>query len=303
MVPGNRMETLLAEADGAKKINRVALLKEIKQLYADVDSEVLNCWKKTLPKMMRLGEALTALKDDVDHGQWISWFKANEGYCGFSLDSAENYMKLFKHRDLLNELDPKSEQVRNLTDALLLIKEPDPAKRKALLIESATNGKTIRENVRSRKETKRSAPAEKPEPKDEGQKSDATVIDLEVCSKPSKPQPMTGTDVLVPESLLQHREHLENGPKVKVPLKNVSGMSQRMQLAMLISLLADQFAFTLDSVEKLKIACNASCQTKGALEHLIHLVHLSWEPLNRIADHITIYVAPDPEREDPDYMI
>jgi hypothetical protein len=54
---------------------------------------------------------------------------------------------------------------------------------------------------------------------------------------------------------------------------------------------------TLDCVKQLKIACNASCQTKGALEHLIHLTHLSWEPLNRIADHVAIYVAPDPEPE------
>jgi hypothetical protein len=34
--------------------------------------------------------------------------------------------------------------VRNLTDALILIKEPDPDKRKALLEEAALTGKSIR---------------------------------------------------------------------------------------------------------------------------------------------------------------
>jgi hypothetical protein len=141
-----------ADDDSTKKIDRSALLKEIRQLHADVDSDVLACWKKTLPKMIRLGEALTALKDDVDRGQWISWFEANQRYLGFGKDTEENYRKLYKHRDRL--ADSNSEPARNLTDALLLIKEPDPEKRRALLRESQETGKSIRANQSRKKKQK-----------------------------------------------------------------------------------------------------------------------------------------------------
>jgi hypothetical protein len=156
-------------------------------------------------------------------------------------------------------------------------------------------------------EIPKDAPDE-PGPDTVGDTEEPETVTLEVCSEPSKPQSMTGADVFVPESLLQYRENIEkrivDEEVGKVAIKDHSGLPRIVRLEMLIGLLADQLAVTLDSVKQLKIACNASCQTKGALEHLIHLAHLSWEPLDRIASHIHFYVAPDePKGEDPEYMI
>jgi hypothetical protein len=123
-------------------IDRVTLLEKIKELHADVDGSVLECWRKNLPKMILLGEALTTLQRDVEPGKWLEWCRANAGYCGFGEDTAERYMRLYRNRELLEQ--PGSAHVRNLTDALILIKEPDPDKRKALLDEAARTGKSIR---------------------------------------------------------------------------------------------------------------------------------------------------------------
>jgi hypothetical protein len=122
--------------------DRATLLEKIKELHADVEGSVLDCWRKNFPKMIQLGAELTALKDDVGYGQWLKWFRANEGYLGFGEDTAERYLRLYENRSLFEQTD--SAHVRNLTDALILIKEPDPAKRKALLEESARTGKSIR---------------------------------------------------------------------------------------------------------------------------------------------------------------
>jgi hypothetical protein len=123
-------------------IDRVALLKAIKELHADVDGSVLESWRKNLTKMIQLGSELTVLRDDVGHGAWLKWLRANATYLGFGEDTAERYMRLYRNRELLQQ--PDSAHVRNLTDALILIKEPDPDKRKALLDEAARTGKSIR---------------------------------------------------------------------------------------------------------------------------------------------------------------
>jgi hypothetical protein len=136
-------------------INRVKLLEKIKGLHADVDGSVLECWQKNLPKMIQLGADLTALKKDVGYGAWLEWFRANAPYLGFSEDTAENYMRLYKRRDRL----ANSENVRNLTDALLLIKEPDPVKRLALIPGSRRN---------RRKYTEKSVSSQSPKAYQEG---------------------------------------------------------------------------------------------------------------------------------------
>jgi hypothetical protein len=75
----------LASADAKSRglakagIDRDALLKAIKELHADVEGSVLDCWRKNFPKMIQLGAELTALKDDVGYGQWLKWFRANRG--------------------------------------------------------------------------------------------------------------------------------------------------------------------------------------------------------------------------------
>jgi hypothetical protein len=109
----------LANDDHNQKINRVAILEEIKRLHSEVDDSVLECWRKNLPKMILLGEALTALKRDVEQGKWLEWCRANAAYLGFSEDTAERYMRLYRNRELLQQ--PDSAHVRNLTDALILL--------------------------------------------------------------------------------------------------------------------------------------------------------------------------------------
>jgi hypothetical protein len=139
---GDNGSSARADDDPNDKIDRVATLDEIKRVHSEVDGSVLDCWRKNLPKMIRLGEMLATLKDAVGHGKWIEWFEENEAYCGFGKDTEENYRRIYKNRSLLEQ--PDSEHVRNLTDALILIKEPDPAKRKALLDDAVRTGKSIR---------------------------------------------------------------------------------------------------------------------------------------------------------------
>jgi len=237
---------------------------------------------------------LAKRKAKCGHGKWIPWLKAN---VEFSEATACNYIRFFENGVWL-----KSKNVSDLTDARLQL----AAKHKA---EGARpRGRRLQEPSESESgssATKTQDPELNPSSNTADElktgEPETKVISLEVCSKPSQPQPMTGADVFVSESLLRYRENLEKGiideELGKVPLKDVSGLPQKVRLEMLIGLLADQLALTLDNVKELKIACNASCQTKGALEHLIHLAHLSWEPLNRIAGHIHFYVAPEPKQE------
>jgi hypothetical protein len=86
-------------------IDRATLLEKIKELHADVDGSVLECWRKNLPKMVQLGAELTALRDDVGHGAWLKWFRANAPYLGFGEDTAERYMRLYKNRSLFEQPD------------------------------------------------------------------------------------------------------------------------------------------------------------------------------------------------------
>jgi hypothetical protein len=139
---GDNGSSARADDDPNDKIDRVATLDEIKRVHSEVDGSVLDCWRKNLPKMIRLGEMLATLKDAVGQGKWIEWFEENEWHCGFGKDTEENYRRIYKNRSLLEQ--PDSEHVRNLTDALILIKERDPAKRKALLDDAARTGKSIR---------------------------------------------------------------------------------------------------------------------------------------------------------------
>jgi Protein of unknown function (DUF3102) len=139
-------------------INRVTLLEKIKGLHADVDGSALDWWRKNLHKLIQLGADLTALKEDVGHGAWLAWFRANAGFLGFSEDTAENYMRLFKYSDRL----ANSGNVRNLTDALLLIREPDPEKRQTLVREAEETGESIRKNQSRHRATKRAKKDQKP---------------------------------------------------------------------------------------------------------------------------------------------
>jgi hypothetical protein len=121
---GDNGSSARADDDPNDKIDRVATLDEIKRVHSEVDGSVLDCWRKNLPKMIRLGEMLATLKDAVGHGKWIEWFEENEAYCGFGKDTEENYRRIYKNRSLLEQ--------------------PDPAKRKALLDDAVRTGKSIR---------------------------------------------------------------------------------------------------------------------------------------------------------------
>jgi hypothetical protein len=106
---------------------------------------------------------------------------------------------------------------------------------------------------------------------------------------------MTGADVSVPEGYGRIEQGSEKDDAGRVPIKDYSGLPRNVRLDMLIGALADQLVVTVECVKQVKIAANASSQTKGALEHLIHLAHQCWEPLDEIRNNIAFYVAPDPE--------
>jgi hypothetical protein len=109
---------------GAAKSPVVNLQDEINSLH----SEIMGFAKKTLDHAIRIGELLTAKKDELDHGEWLPWLKK---HVNFGPDAAERYRVMYARREEL-PLD----KVKTLTQALKLLKKsndlvipPDPVKR------------------------------------------------------------------------------------------------------------------------------------------------------------------------------
>jgi hypothetical protein len=84
-----------------------------------------------LERALAVGDALIRAKEQVQHGEWLTWLKS----CDLSADTAGRYMKLARHRDELN-----SARVRNLSlsAALKLVTKPQTANSKPTKKTTAT---------------------------------------------------------------------------------------------------------------------------------------------------------------------
>jgi hypothetical protein len=109
--PSNAIEILPPERREIKMPDRGARLAEIAVEIKNLHGDVCDGLRQNVPKAIRIGELLTEAKDKARHGDWLAWV---ESHCSFSADTAQLYMKLFRHRAQIAEL-LKTEPVRFLT--------------------------------------------------------------------------------------------------------------------------------------------------------------------------------------------
>jgi len=67
-------------------------IEEILNLHDEIDQQA----KTILPKIMRIGELLVEQKQKLPHGQFARWIEKN---LPFSTRTAQNYMRVFRHKE------------------------------------------------------------------------------------------------------------------------------------------------------------------------------------------------------------
>jgi hypothetical protein len=75
----------------------------------------------TIVRALRIGELLIAKKDELGHGNWLTWFMKN---IHFSIDTYENYKRVYERREEL-----KLANVQTLGEAYKLIRDANREKR------------------------------------------------------------------------------------------------------------------------------------------------------------------------------
>jgi N6-adenosine-specific RNA methylase IME4 len=124
-------------------MNLVNIAARIKAEHEAVAASAKRCMEHAIAA----GELLIQAKDQMPHGQWLPWL---EKHCGVTTRSAQNYMKLAKHR---TEIESKYETVSHLTvrEALhalaapaLTISSLKTEEAKKVALESIKNGQNIR---------------------------------------------------------------------------------------------------------------------------------------------------------------
>ena len=86
----------------------------------------------TIVRALRIGELLIAKKQELGHGNWLTWFTKN---IHFSIDTYENYKRLYERREEL-----KLANVQTLDEAYKLIRYANRDKKasKAKTVAKAT---------------------------------------------------------------------------------------------------------------------------------------------------------------------
>jgi hypothetical protein len=82
--------------------------REIRVLH----DQIAVSMRRSIEDAIRIGEILSVQKQDMDHGKYIAWIKAE---LPFSEDTAERYSRLFEHKDKIRSL-------RNLQEAYTAVK-------------------------------------------------------------------------------------------------------------------------------------------------------------------------------------
>lgn len=88
------------------------------------------------------GEALLEAKQRVPTGEWLDWLRTH--FTDWSIYTARNYMRVARHRELLDERNPESlrQALAYLSDLAADDTRIDPAKRERVLALKA-EGKTV----------------------------------------------------------------------------------------------------------------------------------------------------------------
>lgn len=76
-------------------------IQEINSLHAELETIV----RTSIDKAIRIGELLTECKENLIHGEFTGWVGQ---HCGFSVRTAQNYMKIFHNRETLKEVSSVS---------------------------------------------------------------------------------------------------------------------------------------------------------------------------------------------------
>jgi hypothetical protein len=87
------------------------------QEIVTLHQEIVGSLKSSLEKAIRIGDLLLKQKEELQHGQFISWV---DEHLPFTVRTAQNYMRLFRNKALV-----KNETVSHLTGAYNLLKQPD----------------------------------------------------------------------------------------------------------------------------------------------------------------------------------
>jgi hypothetical protein len=86
-------------------------IQEINELHRQIVDAAVTSFEKAI----RIGELLTAQRENVAHGGWLPWLKSN---VQFTDRTARNYMRVFENRDRL-----KLESVSDLPSAYRLLSD------------------------------------------------------------------------------------------------------------------------------------------------------------------------------------
>ncbi len=82
-----------------------------------LDAAIQSGMRQTVADAIRAGEILSQVKDRLGHGEFLPWIEEN---CGFSRQTADNYRRLYEHRD-------KLPTVSNLQEAYKKIEQIETA--------------------------------------------------------------------------------------------------------------------------------------------------------------------------------
>lgn len=110
-----KSRTRLNEPAATSNDDNIALAAEINQLHSEIlehEKTATEARRASVRKALKIGGMLATVKNDLPHGQYEAWVKAN---CTFKVPTAQKYHQLFEER---NRADPKFRETvfgQNLT--------------------------------------------------------------------------------------------------------------------------------------------------------------------------------------------
>jgi Protein of unknown function (DUF3102) len=112
------MKITTTDKSKAQHINSHSVsVKEIKKLHG----AIIHAAKTSLDSAIRIGGLLTAIKDKLEHGQWIPWIEKN---LPFSERAAQNYLRCFHEKDRLKNATD-ADLPLSVSGALALLSAPE----------------------------------------------------------------------------------------------------------------------------------------------------------------------------------
>ena len=85
------------------------LAEQISEIHNGIVNRFISSTRRSYEEAIKAGEKLIKAKELVGHSSWLKWIHKN---LPFSEDTAENYMRAYRHKD-----EPEFRNVRNLSEA------------------------------------------------------------------------------------------------------------------------------------------------------------------------------------------